>query len=134
MNRDESCSSGIAVISFLAGTLVGATISLLMAPQSGRETREMLTGYGNDIRDKVTKFPEEFREDFREYKDSALDRGREMIEHGKELIERGTNLANQGKEYLDEKKEALSAAIEAGKRAMQQEKEALSKALSREED
>ena len=132
MHRDECCSSGVAVISFLAGTFVGAAISLLVAPQSGRETRDMIVGYGTDIRDKVTNIPDELKDGVKEYTGSAFDRGREMIERGKEMIERGTNIAEQGKDYLDEKKETLSAAIEAGKKAMQQEKEALAKALGRE--
>ena len=134
MNRDECCgSSGVAVLSFLAGALVGAAVSLLVAPQSGRETRDMITGYGEEIRDKVTHIPDEFKDGFKEYTGSAFDRGKEMIERGKEMIERGTTMAEQGKDYLDDKKEALSAAIEAGKKAMQQEKEALAKALGKEE-
>lgn len=130
MHRDECCSSGVAVISFLAGTVVGAAIALLTAPKSGSETREILAGYGSDIKSKVSNLPEEFKE----HTGSTIERGREMIERGKELITRGTELAGHGKEYLDEKKEALSAAIEAGKKAMQHEKKALEKELGAEED
>ena len=128
-NRDDSCSAGIAVLSFLSGALVGAAIALLTAPKTGRETREMLAGYGEELRKKTEHLPEELRE----RAGTVVDRGKEMIEQGKNLIERGTELATQGKEYLDEKKRTLSAAIEAGKKAMEQEKEALNRALESEE-
>lgn len=130
MNRDECCSSGVAVISFLAGTVVGAAIALLTAPKSGRETREMLAEYGAEIKDRTITLPE----DFKEYTGSAIERGKEMIDRGKDLIARGTDIASHGKEYLDEKKEALNAAIEAGKKAMEQEKKVLKKTLATEEE
>lgn len=130
MNRDECCGSGVAVISFLAGTVVGAAIALLTAPKSGRETREMIAEYSADIKDKTSHIPE----DLKEYTGSAIERGKEMIDRGKDLITKGTDLASHGKEYLDEKKDALNAAIEAGKKAMEQEKEVLKKTLATEEE
>jgi len=126
MSRDSCCNSGMAVLSFLAGSVVGAAIALLTAPKSGRETREILADYGSEIKDKVGHFPENLQE----YSDSTIDRGRELIERGKELISRGTELATEGKDYLDEKKRGLSEAIEAGKEAMRQEKESLAKKFS----
>lgn len=126
MNRDECCHSGIALLSFLAGTVVGAAVALLTAPKSGQETRELLKEYSTDLREKASQWPEELKA----RSGDALDRGKEMIEKGKELISRGTELATHGKEMLDEKKQALSEAIEAGKEAMEQEREALSRKLS----
>ena len=128
-NRNESCNAGVAVLSFLTGALVGAAVALLTAPKTGRETREMLVGYGEDLREKARHLPEELRE----RTGSAFEHGKELIERGKELIERGTEMAHQGKDYLEEKKRTLSAAIEAGKKAMEQEKEALSRTLDSEE-
>lgn len=130
MNRDECCGSGVVVISFLAGTVVGAAIALLTAPKSGRETREMIAEYSTDLKDKAQTIPD----DFREYTGSAIERGKEMIDRGKDLIAKGTDIASHGKEYLDEKKEALNAAIEAGKKAMEQEKEVLKKTLAKDEE
>ena len=124
MNRDNNCSAGIAVISFLAGTVIGAGIALLVAPRTGEETREILKGYGNDLREKGGKIPESIKHST----EHAIDRGKEMIEHGRQLISRGTEMVSHGKDYLDEKKETLSSAIEAGKEAMKQEKEKLSAA------
>lgn len=121
MNRDNSCNSGVAVISFLAGTVIGAGIALLVAPASGEQTREKLKEYGRDIRDKSANLPGNIKS----HAEEAIDKGREMIDQGKEMINRGTEMVSHGKEYLDEKKQTLNAAIEAGKEAMQEEKEKL---------
>ncbi|MEJ2032088.1 MAG: YtxH domain-containing protein [Deltaproteobacteria bacterium] len=117
-HKEESCSSGVAVLSFLTGTAIGAAIALLLAPRSGRETREMITEYGTDFKDRAV-------DEIRGRSEDTIERGRNMIERGKEMISRGTEMANQGREYLDEKKKALSSAIEAGREAIQREKEKL---------
>lgn len=125
MNRDNCDNSSTAVLAFLAGTVVGAAIALLTAPKTGQETREMLAGYGAELKEKAKALPD----DFKEYKETAIERSKDMIAKGKELISRGTDLATQGKEFLDEKKRTLSEAIEAGKVAMQEEREALAHKL-----
>lgn len=130
MSRDDCCNSGVAVLSFLAGTVVGAAIALLTAPKTGQETREMLVEYGSDLREKAGHWPEEVKS----RGEDMLERSKEMIERGKELISRGSELAAQGKDFLDDKKKALSEAIEAGKEAMEQEREALARKLGTEED
>lgn len=123
-HHQENCN-GLTVLSFLAGAITGAAVALLVAPKSGRETREMLAAYRDELQEKCRHLPE----DIKEQTGSAVDRGKEMIEHGKELIEKGNKLAAQGKEYLDEKKRSLSVAIEAGRKAMAEEKAALEQTL-----
>ncbi|OKY75472.1 MAG: hypothetical protein BM485_06925 [Desulfobulbaceae bacterium DB1] len=122
MNRDDSCNSTVALVSFLAGTVIGAGIALLVAPKTGAETRQIIKDYGNDLAEKSGKIPEHLKGSA----EHVIDRGKDMIEQGKKLINRGTEMISHGKEYLDDKKQALSAAIEAGKEAMEQEKEKLS--------
>ncbi|ADH85770.1 YtxH domain-containing protein [Desulfurivibrio alkaliphilus] len=128
-HHQENCSAGLTVISFLAGAVTGAAVALLLAPQSGRETREKLAGYSEELREKCRHFPDEVKE----HAGSAVDRGKAMIEQGRELIERGNKLAGQGKDYLDQKRKTLSAAIEAGRQAMAEEKEALDRTLEEKE-
>ncbi|MFA6284009.1 MAG: YtxH domain-containing protein [Desulfurivibrionaceae bacterium] len=125
MSRDSCDNSRAAVLAFLAGTVVGAAIALLTAPKTGQETREMLADYGAELKERAKTLPD----DFKEYKETAIERSKEMIAKGKDLISRGTDLAAQGKEFLDEKKRTLSEAIEAGKIAMQEEREALAHKL-----
>ena len=42
-----------SVGSFIQGIAVGAALALLLAPRTGRETRDMLSERGFEIRDKV---------------------------------------------------------------------------------
>ena len=128
-HHQENCNAGLTVLSFLAGAVTGAAVALLVAPKSGRETRELISNYGGELRERCKQFPDEMKE----HAGSAVDRGKAMIEQGKELIERGSKVATQGKDYLDEKKRSLSTAIEAGKKAMAQEKELLDQALEEKE-
>lgn len=127
MSKDE-CNSGIAMLSFLTGTVIGAAITLLVAPKTGKEVREMLAGYGEDIKTRTTDLTGEFKS----HTESMIDQGRSLIEKGKELINRGTEMASEGKEYFEDRKHTLSAAIEAGKDAMQKDKEATAKAAKKE--
>jgi len=121
----ENCSSGIAVLSFLTGAIVGAGIALLVAPKSGRETREMLGEYGVEIKEKAAGL----RTDAKLKAEALIDRGSEMIEKGRAMISRGGDMISEGKEYVEEKRRTLTSAIEAGKEAMKQEKENLSAAM-----
>lgn len=40
MADDRGCSLGAVGLAFVSGGLVGAAMALLLAPQSGRESRE----------------------------------------------------------------------------------------------
>lgn len=126
--RDD-CGSGTTLLAFLTGTVIGAGIALLYAPKTGSETREMLSDYGIDLREKTRSLPTHLRGSA----EGIADRGRHLIDKGKDLIEQGTEMVNTGKDYLDDKKMALSEAIEAGRNAMQAEKEELSASLEKEE-
>jgi gas vesicle protein len=50
---DERNDFGVVAASFLAGAIAGAVAALLLAPKSGRETREDLRGYTHDVGEKA---------------------------------------------------------------------------------
>lgn len=122
MSRDE-CNSGVAMLSFLTGAVIGAAVTLLVAPKTGKEVRDLLANYNEDFKKRTT----DLSDDIQRQTGSAIEQGRELIEKGRRLINKGTEIASEGKEYLDEKKTTLTAAIEAGKEAMEKEKEDLTK-------
>ena len=130
MSRDDSCNTGVAILSFLTGTVVGAGIALLITPKTGEETREILADYGHEFKNKVSDIPDHIRE--RTHK--ATDQGSDMISRGKDLIHQGTEMVSQGKEYLEEKKQTLNAAIDAGRQAMKDEKERLESKVELDEE
>lgn len=98
MNDNDGFSASSVFLAFILGGIVGAGIALLMAPQSGQETREKIKDFADDIRHKAT-----------DYTGQLKDRVTSTVEHGKEFIE--------------EKKSILTSAIEAGKEAYEREKE-----------
>ena len=50
---DNSSDFGAFLTGFLIGGLAGAAMSLLMAPQSGEETREQIVSRGIELRDRA---------------------------------------------------------------------------------
>jgi gas vesicle protein len=106
MSYDDRGSGAAGVIlSFLVGALTGAAAAILMAPRSGRETREML---GERWRD-------------------AADRGRQMtddaVQKGRQAIDDASTYVDRQREALEKRRDRLAAAVEAGKQAYREEKE-----------
>jgi gas vesicle protein len=95
--EDNGYSAGAVAFAFLAGAIIGAGAALLLAPQTGAETRKLLKNYAE-------KAEEEALEKAKEAK-VALDKAIE-----------------QGKQFVNEKKTVLTAAFEAGKEAMRKER------------
>ncbi len=100
--RDEGYSSGSMFLSFLLGGVVGAGLALLLAPQSGPETREKIRGFADDVKNKTTHYVDDTKEKVSSYVD-------------------------KGKDYYEGKKTLVKSAVEAGKDAYEKEKEKLSK-------
>jgi len=100
MGDDRGFSPGAVGLAFVTGALVGAAVALLLAPQSGRETREQMRGYARRTEDNLRDLAGKATE--------ALD----------QVVERG-------REVLQEKKTVLSEAFEAGRDAMRRERERL---------
>lgn len=99
---DHGYSSGAVVISFLLGGLVGAGAALLLAPKSGKETRQRIAEFAGDARDKA----EDYVEHIRGSVNSAV---------------------NKGKDFYSDKKSIIATAVEAGKEAYEKEKEKLTR-------
>jgi gas vesicle protein len=98
MGHDNGHSTGTVLLSFLLGGIVGAGVALLLAPQSGTETRRRI----------------------RELAEDTKDRAGDAIDQIKDKV---SSTLHSGKEYIDDKKAIIAAAIEAGKEAYEKEKE-----------
>jgi gas vesicle protein len=59
---DRDSDFGAFLIGFVVGGLVGAAVALLMAPQSGEETRTVIREKGIEIKDRAMETAEEARE------------------------------------------------------------------------
>ena len=87
-----------AVVAFLGGAALGAIAALLLAPQSGRKTREQLKGYARKAEDTL--------------REAASEAGQRFEE-----------AVSEGKEYVEARKSVLREAFEAGREAMKKERE-----------
>jgi gas vesicle protein len=68
---------------FLAGASIGATIALLYAPQSGRETRKII------------------KKKTREGREVLSDTSRDLMEKGRDLYEKGLRVADDAAEMIE---------------------------------
>lgn len=101
MADNRGCSLGAVGLAFVGGGLVGAAMALLLAPQSGRESREQLRGYARRAEEQV----HELTDTAAQALDQAVDKGRE---------------------FMKDKQAVLTEAVETGRAAMQRERERLS--------
>jgi gas vesicle protein len=100
--RDEcGYGSGSILLSFLLGGLVGAGFALLMAPQSGRETRQKIKDLTDDVKEKAMGYAGEVKDKVT----TGIDKGRDLYEEKKSII---TTAIEAGKEAYTKEKERLS--------------------------
>ncbi len=72
--EEEQCSAAGKIAWFLAGAAVGVVAGMLLAPRSGKDTRDAMTGTGRDV----------------------YERTRHIVDDAAELFERGRKLASGG--------------------------------------
>ena len=86
MSRDEGAGAGSILLAFLLGAVSGAAVALLYAPQSGRETRELLGEKANEARARAAEAAARGRDAInqgRETLTTAIERGREAYEQAR---------------------------------------------------
>jgi gas vesicle protein len=101
MADDRGCSLGALGVAFLSGGLVGAAVALLLAPQSGRESRKQV----------------------REYARRAEENVDELTEKATEVV---GQVLDKGRAFIKDKQAVLTEAVEAGRTALQGARERLS--------
>jgi gas vesicle protein len=95
---DNHGSAAGVVLAFLSGAALGAVAGLLLAPRSGRESRDLLRGYARQAEDSL----------------------RDLAGQAGETLE---GAIDQGKEFVDAKKSVLREAFEAGREAVKRERD-----------
>ncbi|BAG13632.1 MAG: hypothetical protein Ta2C_08570 [Candidatus Endomicrobiellum trichonymphae] len=59
------------LLAFVLGGLIGATLGILYAPKSGRETRSNIKKFGEEIVDTVSNLSDDFKDDESQFKVSS---------------------------------------------------------------
>ena len=109
--RDEDTAVGLSCISFLVGGVLGASIALLYAPQSGDLTRREMREKAERTIIKAHRLEEDFKYSLSNLIGNLKLKVNQLIEEGKDLAE-------------DKKREIL-AALEAGSEALDKERSKL---------
>lgn len=98
MADDRGSSAAGVLLAFMSGAALGAIAALLLAPQSGQDSRDQL----------------------RRYARRAEDNMRELAGRAGEVIEEAVG---EGREFVESKKSVLREAFDAGREAMRRERE-----------
>jgi len=108
-NRQTSSNALNILFGMLVGGLAGAVTMLLLAPQSGKDTRIQLQKKGVELRDRTTEMLDDTMAQVRTKADKMAVSGREKM---KELTQHGQEIAVKQLEHVSE-------AAQAGKKAIQ---------------
>lgn len=98
-------SIGTVFLAVVTGALAGAVAALLLAPQSGRESREQLRTYARRAEEGVRDMSEKAGREF----ERAIQKGRNLYEENRsvltEAFEAGREAMKREREKLTERKE-----------------------------
>ena len=86
--ESEDYSNG--AIWFLAGAAVGATLALLYAPASGRDTRRKLGKQAKKGREALTDAGQDI-----------ADKGRDLYEKGRQLADEAAGMLERGRKMVE---------------------------------
>ena len=87
-NGDLHEDSSNTVAWFITGAVIGATVAVLFAPKSGRETRRLIADTAQRGKDAVA----DSAEDIAEVSRDMFERGRKLVEDAADLFDRGRKL------------------------------------------
>lgn len=86
---------------FLTGLVAGAAVALLFAPQTGKQTQDLIA-------------------------QNVATAGKKIQAHAHDLVEKGQDLVGKGRAMVDTGKDHISQAIAVGKEAYREQKSASS--------
>ena len=93
------------------GSIVGASVALLLAPQSGARTRRQLAKYGKKAGNRAQEFVGEIAESLDGVLDDVFELGEQGLKKGKKLTEKARgeimDVLDAGQSYLQEERSKL---------------------------
>ncbi len=98
---DYESSSGSWLLTFILGGLIGAAVALLVAPKSGRQTREQLKDMAQDAREKAGGYYDQARTKMSD----AMQKGADVFQQKKSEME---SAAEQAKGAYHQAKDTMS--------------------------
>jgi len=86
---NRSASASTIAVALLGGVVVGSVLSLLFAPQSGRDTRDMIAGKSRDLKDNL-------KDQFINLKDKMQRNAEDMADNAKEKFNKVKQSSGNG--------------------------------------
>lgn len=84
-NRREGLSF---IFGLLAGTIIGASVAIVLAPQSGEETREIIKDRASDYKQKAAALAAEYKEKMAALASDFKDEANEFVVKGKDYYKK----------------------------------------------
>lgn len=110
---DNNNEFGAFMSGLMLGGIAGAITALLLAPQSGEETRKVIVDKGIEIRDRAL----ETVEDARQRAEQAAEEARLAAqEYSQKLQDQAKHLQEQGRVILEEQKQKIDKVTKSGKK------------------
>jgi gas vesicle protein len=106
MNMSEQKNFGAFLMGFVIGSLSGAIASLLLAPQTGEETRQIIKDRAIELKDKSQETFEETKkkaeEAYKEILSKGMKKGEEALEAVEEEVKTTKKKVKKASEELEE--------------------------------
>lgn len=111
---------GTFLVGFVIGGLAGAAVALLLAPQSGEETRTIIRDKSIELKDRAMETAEEARLRAEQAAEEARHRAEELAQQARTKAE---EIQQKGKQVVEEQKQRIESAVEAGKKAAREKRQ-----------
>ena len=111
MSDNGGRETGAFLAGFIIGGLVGAATALILAPQSGEQTRSQIREKGIELRDRAGEMAEDARS--------------RAEEAAVEARKRADELERRAKDMYEEQRTRVTGAVEEGKKAALRKKDEL---------
>jgi len=117
---DNSNEFGAFMSGLLLGGIAGAITALLLAPQSGEETRKVIIDKSLELKDMAVETVEDARQ---RAEKAAEDARLAAQEYTKKAQEQAKKLQEQGRVILEEQKQKIDKVTKGGKKAAEESKD-----------
>ncbi len=119
---DNNNELGSFLAGFVIGGLVGAATALILAPQSGQDTRSQIAGKGQELREQSGERLQQYRDlagsrtqEYRERAGSTFAEARGRLqETGGPVLEQARIVLDSGKERAAQVKDQVSSYVRKG--------------------
>lgn len=107
MGNNDRHDSGMGFFSgFVLGGLVGAVVAVVLAPQSGEETRDLIRGKAHEVKGKAMDLASDLKNRASDLADDLRSQADELSKRGRETFE---NVRGQFNDAVDTGKRTAQA-------------------------